>query len=162
MPALHTRVHPPSLRRRRDPRPSPALTAQCTFPRSTDADGTRCHSRGHLRRMEPRLARPLSLSLDDSGMTSTGAFFLLQAAGGAGPSPLFQIGIQFALILAIFYFLMIRPQQKQRRQHEESLRNLQKGDEIVTTGGIVGQVVHIRESLKDGVAVKGMDDQVTI
>ncbi|MFL5616196.1 MAG: preprotein translocase subunit YajC [Gemmatimonadaceae bacterium] len=95
-------------------------------------------------------------------MTSSGTFFLLQAAGGAGTSPLFQIGIQFALILAIFYFLMIRPQQKQRRQHEDNLRNLQKGDEIVTTGGIVGQVVHIRETLKDGAAVKGMDDQVTI
>lgn len=95
-------------------------------------------------------------------MTSSGTYLLLQAAGGAGPSPLFQIGIQFALILAIFYFLMIRPQQKQRRQHEDNLRNLQKGDEIVTTGGIVGQVVHIRETLKDGTAVKGMDDQVTI
>jgi len=95
-------------------------------------------------------------------MTSTAAFYLLQAAGGGGPSPLFQLGIQFALILAIFYFLMIRPQQKQRRQHEESLRNLQKGDEIVTTGGIIGQVVHIRETMKDGAAVKSMDDQVTI
>jgi preprotein translocase subunit YajC len=95
-------------------------------------------------------------------MISSGTYFLLQAAGGGGPSPLFQIGLQFALILAIFYFLMIRPQQKQRRQHEDNLRNLQKGDEIVTTGGIVGQVVHIRETMKDGAAGKGMDDQVTI
>jgi len=95
-------------------------------------------------------------------MTSTAALSLLQAGGGSAPSPLFQLGIQFALILAIFYFLMIRPQQKQRRQHEESLRNLQKGDEIVTTGGIIGQVVHIRETMKDGAAVKAMDDQVTI
>ena len=75
---------------------------------------------------------------------------------------MFQLGIQFALILAIFYFLMIRPQQKQRRQHEESLRNLQKGDDIVTTGGIIGQVIHIRESMKDGTPVKAMDDPVTI
>ena len=95
-------------------------------------------------------------------MTSTAALSLLQAGGGSAPSPLFQLGIQFALILAISYFLMIRPQQKQRRQHEESLRNLQKGDEIVTTGGIIGQVVHIRETMKDGAAVKAMDDQVTI
>lgn len=95
-------------------------------------------------------------------MTSMAAVYLLQAAGGGGTSPLFQLGIQFALILAIFYFLMIRPQQKQRRQHEESLRSLQKGDDIVTTGGIIGQVVHIRETMKDGAAVKGMDDQVTI
>lgn len=95
-------------------------------------------------------------------MTSTAAFYLLQAGGGSAPSPLFQLGIQFALILAIFYFLMIRPQQKQRRQHEDQLRNLQKGDEVVTTGGIVGQVLHIREQMKDGAAVKSMDDQVTI
>lgn len=94
-------------------------------------------------------------------MTSTGAFLLLQASGG-GPSPIFQLGIQFALILAIFYFLMIRPQQKQRRQHEEALRNLQKGDEIVTSGGIVGQVVHIRETMKDGTPTRSMEDLVTV
>jgi preprotein translocase subunit YajC len=111
--------------------------------------------------MEPGVARPLPLSIDDLGMTSIGAFYLLQAAGGS-TSPLFQLGIQFALILAIFYFLMIRPQQKQRRQHEDALRNLQKGDEIVTSGGIVGQVIHIRETMKDGAPVKAMDDQVTI
>jgi preprotein translocase subunit YajC len=95
-------------------------------------------------------------------MTSNAAYLLLQAGGGGGTSPLFQLGIQFALILAIFYFLMIRPQQKQRRLHEESLRNLKKGDEIVTTGGIVGQVLHIRESMKGTEPTKGMDDQVTI
>jgi preprotein translocase subunit YajC len=86
---------------------------------------------------------------------------LLQATGGT-TSPLFQLAFEFAAILGIFYFLMIRPQQKQRKQHEESLRNLQKGDEIVTTGGIVGQVVHIRETLKDGAPVKTMEDFVTI
>jgi len=95
-------------------------------------------------------------------MTSTAAFFELQTGGGAAPSPLFQFGIQIALIFAIFYFLFIRPQQKQRRQHEEALRNLQKGDEIVTTGGIVGRVIFIKETMKDGTAVKSMDDQITI
>ena len=95
-------------------------------------------------------------------MTSTAAFYLLQVSGGSAPSPLFQLGSQFALILAIFYFLMIRPQQRQRKQHEDSLRNLQKGDEVVTSGGIIGQVIHIRETMKDGAPVKAMDDQVTI
>ena len=93
-------------------------------------------------------------------MTSLGAYFLLQASGG--PSPLFQLGIQFALILAIFYFLMIRPQQKQRKQHEEALRNLQKGDEVVTSGGVIGSVVHIRDTMKEGTPQRSMDDQVTI
>ena len=94
-------------------------------------------------------------------MIPTAALFLLQG-GGAGPSPLFQLGIQFALILAIFYFLMIRPQQKQRRQHEEALRNLQKGDEVVTSGGVIGQVVHIRETMKEGTPQRSMEDAVTI
>lgn len=94
-------------------------------------------------------------------MSASGAYLLLQAASGA-QSPLFQLGIQFALILAIFYFLMIRPQQKQRRQHEDSLRNLKKGDEIVTTGGIIGQVIFIRETMKGTEPAKAMDDQVTI
>lgn len=95
-------------------------------------------------------------------MIPTGAFYLLQAAGGAGPSPVFQFAFEMALVLAIFYFLMIRPQQKQRRQHEENLRNLKKGDNIVTTGGIIGQVIHIRESMKGTEPQKSMDDEVTI
>jgi preprotein translocase subunit YajC len=95
-------------------------------------------------------------------MISRAAFFLLQAGGGSAPSPLFQLGIQFALILGIFYFLMIRPQQRQRKQHEEALRNLKKGDDIVTTGGIIGQVIHIRESMKGTEPVRSMEDPVTI
>ena len=93
-------------------------------------------------------------------MISTAAFYMLQAGGGSGGLSVF--GLQIVLILAIFYFLIIRPQQKQRKQHEESLRNLQKGDDIVTTGGIIGKVIYIRETMKDGAAVKAMDDAVTI
>src|SRR5689334_9089070 len=112
--------------------------------------------------MEPRLARPLSLPTDVSGMSSMSVFYLLQGGGGCATSLLLSVGIQFAPILAIFYFLMVRPQQRQRRQNEEALRNLKKGDEIVTTGGIIGQVVHIRESMKGTEPVKAMDDAVTI
>jgi preprotein translocase subunit YajC len=57
---------------------------------------------------------------------------------------------------------MFRPQQKARKQHEERLRNLKKGDTVVTTGGIVGEVVHMKESQKDGAAQKSMDDHITI
>jgi preprotein translocase subunit YajC len=70
--------------------------------------------------------------------------------------------IQIPLIFAIFYFLMIRPQQKQRQAHEERIRNVRKGDEIVTAGGIVGKVESIRETIKDGAPVKTMEDRVTI
>jgi preprotein translocase subunit YajC len=70
--------------------------------------------------------------------------------------------IQFVLILAIIYFLMIRPQQKQRKQHESTIMSLKKGDEIVTVGGIVAKVVHIKEGVKDGAPVATMTDHVTI
>ena len=70
--------------------------------------------------------------------------------------------IQFVLILAIIYFLMIRPQQKQRKQHEKTIMSLKKGDEIVTVGGIIGKVVHIKEGVKDGAPAPSMTDAVTI
>jgi preprotein translocase subunit YajC len=79
--------------------------------------------------------------------------------GGASLAPfLFQIGA----IFAIFYFLMIRPQQKQRKAHEASILAIKKGDRIVTAGGIVGEVVHIKESLKDGQPVAALSDHITI
>lgn len=81
---------------------------------------------------------------------------LLQAAvpGGSLAPFLFQL----AAIAGIFYFLMIRPQQKQRREHEARLRNLKRGDQVVTAGGIVGEIVH----MKDVGETKGMDDHLTI
>ena len=82
-------------------------------------------------------------------------------AGGGGlfSGPLL---IQFALIFAILYFLMIRPQQKQRRKHEDALMSLKRGDEVVTAGGIVGEVIHIRETAKDGNAKAALEDRITI
>lgn len=86
---------------------------------------------------------------------------LLQAAPGAGGGAMVLL-VQFALIFGIFYFLWIRPQQKKQRQQEERLRQLKRGDEIVTVGGIVGEIVHIAQALKDGQTVPAMDDRITI
>ena len=58
--------------------------------------------------------------------------------------------LQIVAIFAIFYFVMIRPQQKQRKEHEERLRSLKRGDEVVTAGGIIGEVVHIAEPTGEG------------
>jgi preprotein translocase subunit YajC len=52
---------------------------------------------------------------------------------------------QMLLIFGIFYFLLIRPQSKERQRHEQMLQKLKKGDEIVTNGGIIGKVVHVEE-----------------
>jgi preprotein translocase subunit YajC len=85
---------------------------------------------------------------------------VIQGALGGGGSfgPLI---FEIAAFAAIFYFIVMRPQQKQRREHETSLKSLKKGDEIVTAGGIVGEVIHIRDTSKDGGANR-MDDRVTI
>jgi preprotein translocase subunit YajC len=89
------------------------------------------------------------------------AFTLALAQAPTGGSSLSPIILEFAIIIGIIYFLMIRPQQRQRKQHETALRALKRGDEVVTSGGIVGEVVHIRETAKDGGANR-LDDRVTI
>jgi preprotein translocase subunit YajC len=85
----------------------------------------------------------------------------LQAAQPRATNPMLPLLIQMGAIFAIFYFLMIRPQQKQRRQHEDRLRNLRKGDSVVTAGGLIGEVVHIKEASGED-AKKSMEDPITI
>ena len=88
------------------------------------------------------------------------ALLALQAGGVGSMTPFI---IQIAAIFGIFYFLLIRPQQKQKRQHEEALRNIKRGDQVVTAGGIIGEVVHVRESVNaDGTTARPLEDQVTI
>ena len=66
----------------------------------------------------------------------------------------------YGAIFAIFYFVLIRPQSMQRKKHDELVRGLKKGDEIVTTGGLVGEVVFIKEVGDEKTA--GLEDRVTI
>lgn len=63
------------------------------------------------------------------------------------------------VLFAIFYFLVIRPQQKQAKQHKEMIAGLKKGDKVITNGGLICQVVKpeenfIKVSLNDDVIVK--------
>ena len=68
-------------------------------------------------------------------------------AGGppAGPAALVMQFFPFILIFFIFYFLMIRPQQKKQREHADMVKNLQKGDRVSTAGGILGTVVGVHD-----------------
>lgn len=64
--------------------------------------------------------------------------------------------VMVAVIFVLFYFMMIRPQNKRAKQHRELVSKLKKGDEVVTSGGIVAKVVnlddqYIRVSLSSGV-----------
>lgn len=53
---------------------------------------------------------------------------------------------QVALFIGIFYFLLIRPQRQQAKKHSELLASLQKGDIVVTSGGLVGEVIHLKDA----------------
>ncbi|MGH7521006.1 MAG: preprotein translocase subunit YajC [Gemmatimonadales bacterium] len=83
-------------------------------------------------------------------MTTAPLFLLLFTPSGQGGPGMSMFLIQIALFIGIFYFLIIRPQKRQRQQHENLLKSLQRGDKILTSSGIVGEVVHIK------------DDEVTI
>ena len=62
--------------------------------------------------------------------------------GGAGGST-FSAILPFVLIFALFYFLIIRPQQRQSRERKHMLSEIKRGDSIVTTGGIHGRVISV-------------------
>lgn len=82
-----------------------------------------------------------------------------QSGGGSAMNAfLFQV----AIIIGLFYFLFLRPQQKQRKAHETRIKQLKRGEEVVTMGGIVGEIVHIREGMKDGAPTPTLDDRITI
>ncbi len=72
------------------------------------------------------------------------------AGGGGGAGGLFNLGNPMFLMiamLAIFYFLLIRPQQKRQKEHKQMLSNLQKGDTIFTSGGLRGRITGLDESV---------------
>ena len=59
-----------------------------------------------------------------------------------------QLGafLPLILIFAVFYILLIRPQQKKMKQHREMINNLKRGDKIVTSGGIIGSITKVKEN----------------
>ena len=95
-------------------------------------------------------------------MTAFLPIFAQTAAPATGGGSLVPFLFQLAAIMLIFYFLMIRPQQKQRKSLEAAIMALKKGDTVVTTGGVVGEVVHIKELVDEGKPSKGMNDLVTV
>ena len=75
--------------------------------------------------------------------------------GGDGMSSLLMLG----LMVLVFYFFMIRPQNKKRKQLEEMRNNLHKGDHVLTIGGIHGKVAEVKETtiilqVEGGVKIK--------
>jgi preprotein translocase subunit YajC len=87
-----------------------------------------------------------------------------QAGGGAaGQLPGF---LMIAVLFGLMYFMLIRPQQKRTREHQAMVSKLSAGDEVITSGGILGRITEVGDTfvtleIADGVRVKVQKIQVT-
>lgn len=85
--------------------------------------------------------------------------------GGGSDNMLVSL-LPFILIFVIMYFLILRPQQKRQKQHQEMVKNVRRGDTVITSGGLVGKVVkvvdddQIEVEISDGVRVRQMRSMV--
>jgi preprotein translocase subunit YajC len=77
----------------------------------------------------------------------TGVAWAADATAAAGPMANIAQFVPLVLIFIVFYFLLIRPQQKKAKEHQVYLTNLKKGDKIITGGGIHGQIVGLTETV---------------
>lgn len=80
-----------------------------------------------------------------------------QAQGQAAPNPL-ALPMMLVMMFGIMYFLVLRPQQKKRKEHDRMVSELKKNDEVITTGGIHGTLVNV----KDKTFTIRIDDNVRI
>ena len=91
--------------------------------------------------------------------------FFLEAGGAAAAESGTGMGllgspiIMIVLMLGVFYFLMIRPENKKKKQIEEMRSNLKVGDEITTIGGIIGTIVNIKD---DNIVIEVGADRVRL
>jgi preprotein translocase subunit YajC len=69
-----------------------------------------------------------------------------QFGGGEGPGPLVQL-LPLALMMVVFYFLLIRPQQQKLKAHRDMVGNLKRNDEVITAGGLYGKVVELGDKI---------------
>ncbi len=87
-----------------------------------------------------------------------------QSVGGDGG--MLMSLLPFILIFVIMYFLILRPQQKRVKQHQEMVKNLRRGDTVVTSGGLVGKVTkvideeQIEVEVADGVRARQMRQMI--
>ncbi|MCG6205897.1 preprotein translocase subunit YajC [Rhodopseudomonas sp. HC1] len=99
-------------------------------------------------------------------MFVTPAYAQAAAAGGDANSMLMSL-LPFALIFVIMYFLILRPQQRKVKEHAELVKNVRRGDTIITSGGLVGKVTKVVDDdqiefeVADGVRVRQMRQMIT-
>src|ERR1700693_6355873 len=82
-----------------------------------------------------------------------------QGVGGVSPDLIYHL-LPFVLIFVIMYFLILRPQQKRAKLHQEMVKSLRRGDTVITSGGLVGKVTKVVDEdqveieIADGVRVR--------
>jgi preprotein translocase subunit YajC len=69
------------------------------------------------------------------------------AASAPEASPMWSFVVPMIFMVVIFYFLLIRPQQRKAKEHKALLENLKKGDRVITNGGLIGTIVNIDDPL---------------
>jgi preprotein translocase subunit YajC len=90
-----------------------------------------------------------------------------QAGASGDTSSMLMSLLPFALIFVIMYFLILRPQQKKVKDHAELVKNIRRGDTVVTTGGLVGKVTKVVDDdqiefeISDGVRVRQMRQMIS-
>jgi preprotein translocase subunit YajC len=89
-------------------------------------------------------------------------FMAAQSSPGTQPNPtaqMMQMLGMFALLGVVFYFLMIRPQQAKAREHAALVQTIKPGDKILTSGGILGVIISVREK---SVSIRSADAKLEI
>lgn len=81
-----------------------------------------------------------------------------QTGGQSQGNPLGQMLFVFLFMILIFYFLLFRPQQKKQKEQQKMLESIKKGDRVLTSGGLFGTVVGV----KDDIAVLRIADDVKV
>jgi preprotein translocase subunit YajC len=100
-------------------------------------------------------------------MLITPAFAQAAGAGSSDTNSMLMSLLPFALIFVIMYFLVLRPQQKKMKDHVELVKNIRRGDTVVTTGGLVGKVTKVVDDdqiefeISDGVRVRQMRQMIS-
>ena len=85
-----------------------------------------------------------------------------QAAAGASPQGFFEQFWIFPLMIAVMYFMIIRPQQKKAKELQKTLAALQKGDEVLTQGGLAGRISKVGENYITVSIAEGKDGPIDV
>ncbi|HML95110.1 MAG TPA: preprotein translocase subunit YajC [Thermodesulfobacteriota bacterium] len=94
-------------------------------------------------------------------LMSMGGCQMPAGEGGGGGAGAFTSFLPLILIFVLFYFLILRPQQKQGRKRADMLKSLKRGDNVITSGGIYGKIVSVADDVMTIEIAKGVNIRVS-